>query len=308
MNELTILIEEYLEYCEYNKKLDFKTLKAYKINLHQFLSIAKDFQPYTDKELIKGFISHLHKIYAPKTVKRKIASVKAFYRYLDYEDKITFNPFTKVIVHFREPQKLPKIIPSNVIEQFLSTLYNEKAQAKTEFQEKCIIRDIAVIELLFATGMRISELCSLHRKQLDLANRTVLIWGKGAKERMIQIENMDVVNALTQYLTCHADKIESDGWLFINRLGKQFSDQSVRWMINKYVKQAAISLHITPHMFRHSFATLLLESDVDIRYIQQLLGHSSITTTEIYTNVSMAKQKMILADRHPRNQMSVNQG
>lgn len=306
MDELTLLIEEYLEYCECQKKLDPKTLKAYKIDLRQFLSVAEDFRSYTEKDLIKGYISHLHKNYAPKTAKRKIASAKAFYHYLDYEDKISFNPFTKVNIHFREPQKLPKTIPSNTIEKFLSTLYSEKAQAKTEFQQRSIIRDIAVIELLFATGMRISELCGLHRKQIDLSNRTVLIWGKGAKERMIQIENTEVIKALTEYITCYTDKIEDNGWLFINRLGRKFSDQSVRWMINKYVKQAAISLHITPHMFRHSFATLLLESDVDIRYIQKLLGHSSITTTEIYTNVSMAKQKMILADRHPRNQMVVN--
>ena len=119
--------------------------------------------------------------------------------------------------------------------------------------------------------------------------------------------------SLTSYLaSLHAQyqpkttkrKIAS-GWLFVNRLGNRLSEQSVRFMINKYVKRAGITMHITPHMFRHSFATLLLEADVDIRYIQNMLGHSSITTTELYTSVSMRKQKAILTQKHPRNTMEV---
>ena len=104
----------------------------------------------------------------------------------------------------------------------------------------------------------------------------------------------------------YKDFIDETGYLFINRVGQPLSVQSVRIMINKYVDKASIHLHITPHMFRHSFATLLLESDVDIRYIQKLLGHSSITTTQIYTSVSMAKQKEILTTKHPRNQINID--
>ena len=123
---------------------------------------------------------------------------------------------------------------------------------------------------------------------------------------MIYIENRNVLHALRKYMDMYRSFIEETGYVFINRVGQPLSDQSVRTMINKYVKKASIHLHITPHMFRHSFATLLLESDVDIRYIQKLLGHSSITTTQIYTNVSMAKQKEILRTKHPRNQIHIS--
>lgn len=126
---------------------------------------------------------------------------------------------------------------------------------------------------------------------------------KGAKERLIQIGNHDVLKAVESYQRAFGEKIEKAGWFFVNRLGRQLSDQSVRNMITKYSDMAGIQMHITPHMFRHSFATLLLEEDVDIRYIQQLLGHSSIVTTQIYTHVASKKQRDILTTKHPRNRI-----
>ena len=132
-----------------------------------------------------------------------------------------------------------------------------------------------------------------------------MIFGKGAKERFIQIGNEQVLSALYQYKEAFANELTRTEWLFVNRLEGRLSEQSVRYMIVRYCQIAGIDMHITPHMFRHSFATLLLEADVDIRYIQKMLGHSSITTTEIYTSVSMAKQKEILRLKHPRNGMEV---
>ncbi len=173
------------------------------------------------------------------------------------------------------------------------------------YHKKTVIRDIAVIELLFATGIRISELCSLKQKDLDIDNRQVLIFGKGAKERILQIGNGEVISALVEYKKLFEKELADSEWLFVNRLHHRLSEQSVRFMINNYVELAGIEMHITPHMFRHSFATLLLEADVDIRYIQKMLGHSSINTTEIYTSVSLHKQKEILEERHPRNGMRV---
>ena len=161
------------------------------------------------------------------------------------------------------------------------------------------------MELLFVTDMRISELCSLKQMNLDLINGTVLIFGKGAKERMLQIGNNDVLTALATYKMHFSEELSQTEWLFVNRLQNRLSKQSVRYMINHYVTVTGIEMHITPHMFHHSFATLLLEADVDIRYIQKMLGHSSITTTQIYTSVSMNKQKEILEVKHPRNGMRV---
>jgi len=303
MKVLEDLITEYLEYCELRKKLDAKTIKAYRIDLRQFFEFMHTQNDYTDKNSLTNYISHIHQKYQPKTIKRKIASTKAFFYYLVYEEILTNNPFDKINVRFREPQRLPRTIPFSTIETFIAAIYKEQQYAKTEFQRNAVLRDIAVIELLFATGMRISELCTLKVEQVDLSSHKLLIYGKGAKERMLQIGNHDVIFILSQYFSVFEKDIIAAGWFFINRLHNRLSEQSVRAMILKYADLANIPLHLTPHMFRHSFATLLLEADVDIRYIQKMLGHSSITTTEIYTNVSMAKQYNILATKHPRNIM-----
>ena len=308
MNTLENYIAEYLEYCEYRKRLDAKSLKAYKIDLKQYNSFSCVSQDCLSRNTVDLFITTLHKQYKPKTVKRKIASLKAFFHYLEYKDLLEENPFNKLDVHFREAKLLPKTIPFHSIQKILSVLYEQKLQADSAYQLHCCIRDIAVIELLFATGMRISELCSLKPSDIDLDNSTVLIYGKGAKERILQIGNPDVIAALTLYQETFKDDIACCGYFFVNKLKRKLSDQSVRFMISRYARLAGIQQHITPHMFRHSFATLLLEQDVDIRYIQQMLGHSSISTTEIYTHVSSSKQKDILVNKHPRNLMDINKG
>ncbi len=156
------------------------------------------------------------------------------------------------------------------------------------------------MELLFATGMRISELCSLGKDDIYFEDGTVSIYGKGSKERRIQIGNHDVLQILKEYKQEYQKEIENCQHFFANQTGRSLSDQAVRRLINKYTSLAAIDLHITPHMFRHTFATSLLEADVDIRYIQEMLGHSSITVTEIYTHVAVSKQRDILVTKHPR--------
>lgn len=308
MNTLNDYITEYLEYCEYRKRLNAKTLKAYKIDLKQYDIFSCDLHECLSRNTVDFFITELHKQYKPKTVKRKIASLKAFFHYMEYKDLLEENPFDKLDVHFREAKLLPKTIPFHSIQTFLSVLYEQKKQATSEYQLRCSIRDIAVIELLFATGMRISELCSLKPSDIDLENNTVLIYGKGAKERILQLGNPEVISALILYQNTFKKDIDICGYFFVNKLKNKLSDQSVRFMINRYAGLAGIEQHLTPHMFRHSFATLLLEQDVDIRYIQKMLGHSSISTTEIYTHISNKKQKDILINKHPRNLMEINKG
>ena len=303
MKKLDKLLKDYLKYCRTIKKLDPKTLKAYQIDLTQFQTFVLTQSDFTDKTAINEFISSLHEKYQPKTTKRKIAALKAFFRYLIYEELISSNPFDKISVKFREPVILPRTIPEPIIEDLLSAMYHCRSQSRTEYQRNSVLRDIAVIESLFATGVRISELCSLRLQQVDLVSFRITIYGKGSKERMIQITNPDVKKILLEYYSAFKMDIASTGWFFINRLHQRLSEQSVRSMIVKYLKLAMVDTHITPHMFRHSFATLLLEADVDIRYIQKLLGHSSIKTTEIYTSVSMTKQNNILMTKHPRNTM-----
>jgi integrase/recombinase XerD len=187
----------------------------------------------------------------------------------------------------------------------LTTIYKHRSNAKTNYQKRNALRDAAVAELLFATGMRISELCTLNSNDVNLYDGIILIYGKGDKERRIQVGNDAVIQILKEYQNDFHTEIKSCKHFFANQSGKALSDQSVRRMINKYSSLAAIESHITPHMFRHTFATSLLETDVDIRYIQEMLGHSSINVTEIYTHVAVAKQRDILTTKHPRKDFHI---
>lgn len=306
MNNLQTHISLYLTYCQSQKRLDNKTLKAYRIDLKQFGQkiCTNDISDVTPN-VLEAYIATLHQTYAPKTVRRKIASVKAFFHFLEQKEKIDRSPFHKIEIKFREPVILPKTISLRTIETLLSTIYHQYKTAKTGHQRRNALRDAAVIETLFATGIRISELCSLKPDDVDLQDNCILIYGKGSKERKLQIGNEDVARILREYKDSYLTEMHTCDHFFANQNSTPLSDQSVRRMINKYTALASIDLHITPHMFRHTFATSLLEADVDIRYIQKMLGHSSIHVTEIYTHVSMSKQRDILMRKHPRKDFRI---
>lgn len=306
MSNLETHIENYLEYSKTQKRLDEKTLKAYTIDLRQFTeqTLASDVAEVTTDTLEKH-IASLHQQYKPKTVKRKIASLKALFHYFEFREIIDYNPFNKIQIRFREPVILPKTIPLHTLEVFLSTIYRQHKNANTIFKKRTTLRDAAITELLFATGIRISELCSITKNDINLYDGTILIFGKGSKERLIQIGNTSVINVLREYKNNFQVEIDNCNYFFANQSGKNISDQVIRRMIKKYCYLASIDLHITPHMFRHTFATSLLEADVDIRYIQEMLGHSSIKITEIYTHVTVAKQREILISKHPRKDFQI---
>lgn len=301
MKNVFLYVPGFIEYCEFRKNLNSKTIKAYSTDLKQMPKYIQTF----DKTSICSYISYLHKTYKPKICRRKIATLKAFVHYLLIEDIIDTNPFDKIETAFREPILLPKTIPLNIIKNMLAIAYDNYRNSSTEYSQKNSLREIAVMEMLFATGARVSEICSLTPNAVDLPNHTIKIFGKGSKERIIQIENDDVLKILAKYYAAFEKDIQNCGWFFVNKLHKRLSEQSVRELVNKYAALVESGIHITPHMFRHSFATLLLEEDVDIRYIQKLLGHSSITTTQVYTHVSLAKQKEILSVKHPRNKINI---
>ena len=293
----------YLHICQYQKNLDEKTIKAYRIDLRQFSDFLLQKYFEITKESISEYIMQMNCQFKPRSVKRKIASIKAFLNYLEDEELIENNPFNKLRISLREPLLLPRTIPLRTIEKLLSAAHHMLSDGSTPYIKKYALRDTAIMELLFAIGLRVSELCRLNVADLDLVEGTVKIYGKGAKERIAQIGTPDVLKLLIEYHNCFGGQAADP--FFLNRAGKRISEQSVRAIINKYADMIGANLHITPHMFRHSFATLLLEEGVDIRYIQQLLGHSSITTTQIYTHVAMAKQKTILVTKHPRNKLSL---
>lgn len=301
MFEYKLHIDEFLNYCRYHKKLSDKTIRAYKIDLSQYGVFSNELS----KQALWDYIEYLNKKYKPKTAKRKLATLKAFIHFLLLQDLIDFNPFDKLETTIKEPLLLPKTIPLGVIAKLISFAYQQIVFAKSDYQIRCAVRNTAILELLFATGARVAEICTLRSGNVDLIGNSVKFYGKGSKERIIPIENFAVLGILRKYHSLFEKEISVSGYFFVNKLGGRMTEQSVRNMINSYCKLCGIEMHITPHMFRHSFATLLLEEDVDIRYIQRMLGHSSITTTQIYTHVTSAKQKEILKTKHPRNKLNI---
>ncbi|MCA1790417.1 MAG: tyrosine-type recombinase/integrase [Thioalkalivibrio sp.] len=248
-------IKGFLFHCRFEKNLSSSTLKAYDGDLKQFAAfltargVAEDIAAI-GKPLLRDFIQHLFASMLPKSVKRKVATLKSMFRYLEREEIVGINP-------------------------------------------------IAVLELLFATAGRISEICNLKLDDVDLRTGRVRIAGKGGRERLIHVSDPEVLSALNAY-RCTTQGLQSQDFFFLNRNGKRLSAHAVRMLLRKHAKAAGIALHLTPHMIRHSVATCLLEDGVDIRYIQHLLGHTSISTTQLYTHVSDKQHRRVLKTHHPR--------
>lgn len=299
MQTLSSLIADYLEVGEYEKQLSPDTIKAYRIDLRQFLEYTRGIWP--NKNVLNQYIKHINQTFAPRSAKRKLASVRAFYHEMELCGKLEENLFDKLHIRIQSPKQLPRVIPEQVVQNLLQCAYDSYMPGCRE-----TLRDIVVLELLFSTGLRVSELCSLSKNTFQLSDNELrlLINGKGRKERIIQIATKELLRLLKVYCNEFSKEIDAQGTILINRRGCSLAPQSVRRIINKYLKQLGVNSHITPHMFRHTFATSLLEAGMDIRYIQSLLGHSSISTTQIYTHVTARQQTLLLAEKHPRGKMT----
>lgn len=304
-------IKDFLFHCQFEKNLSSKTLRAYATDLNQFAIYIKgteDEQSFKamSKDTLKNYLQEIAHL-KTKTIKRKVASLKAMLNFLEYEDDEYINPFRKIKVRLKEPSLLPSVMNLNEVKKILSTMYKElEGNSNTNrYTYRAQIRNLAIIEILFSTGMRVSEICNLKFKDINLKNGVVKVLGKGSKERIIQICQSETISIIRNYYQLHKNQIKHESHFFVNRLELPLSTQSVRLMVKSYVSKAGLTKHITPHTFRHTFATLLLEEDVDIRYIQNMLGHSSIAITQIYTHVNISKQKKILTTKHPRRKLQL---
>ena len=310
--KLQEMIKLFETHCIYEKNLSAKTIKAYNIDLKQFAEYRDSKNcslDLFDKFYIKDYIKYLfEKGLEAKSIKRKSGTLKTFFNFLEFEEFIEISTFKKMQLSIKLPKRLPKTIDKKDLQRFFKFMYayKEKIENKNSYTYYAIIRDIAVIELLFATGMRVSELCHLKPDDINIQRGIVTIFGKGAKERAIQICDSEVKQSLIEYYKLFNQKIHEKNFFFINRFNNMFSEDSVRHMIKKYQLLSGIRKHVTPHQFRHTLATGLLEENVDIRYIQTILGHSSILTTQIYTTVNSKHQKKILSTRHPRKNLNVH--
>ncbi|CCQ97792.1 Tyrosine recombinase XerC [[Clostridium] ultunense Esp] len=300
--EIREAIRQFLLSLSVEKNASSHTLTAYEKDLRHFV---ESFQERGEgKELSVGeiTISHVRSYfaqlvrqeYSKKTVARKLSTLRSFFRYLMREGIVETNP----MIALNTP-KLPKTLPK--------VLYLEEIKAllaQPDLSTPLGLRDRAIMEALYAGGMRVGELVGLTLPKIDLELGYALVFGKGAKERVVPIGRY-AVESLKRYLLEARPLLLAKGrresqFLFLNARGGPLTDRSVRRILEKYITKASISLKATPHTFRHSFATHLLDGGADLRTVQELLGHANLSTTQIYTHVSQERLRKTYYRTHPR--------
>ena len=279
-------LQEFIDYLNFEKGASKHTLSSYKRDIGQYFKFLKNDDP--DRESFKRYLDHLEKTgFSPSTRMRKQAALRSFFQYLLSEDKLKMDPSAD----FKLPKlgsRLPKALNMS------DTISLLRASTKNK-------RDLAIIELLYATGLRASELISLQMNDVNIEAGFVKCLGKGEKERIVPVGQV-ALKALSEYLEERPKLLrkESENTLFIDRNGTALSRQALWDLIKKYVKKSGIRGKTSTHTLRHSFATHLLEHGADLRTVQEMLGHSNISTTEIYTSVSRERLKKIYLKSHPR--------
>ena len=292
-------LSKFINYLQATKNLSDKTLAAYKSDLQQFFSFEQDIlQPD-----ICSFISFLSSQLKLKdsSVRRKIITLKCFYAYLLETEIIERSPFAKIKFRFKQEHKLPKTIAVKDVSKILSYLDNVVPSELSTFQKFEYTRDAALIDLLISTGIRIGEAAVIEISDIIPSERTLLIHGKGRKQRLIYISSPITWSRLTVLVK---ERKNSDcNKLFVNRYGKPLSIHGIEYIYKKYIKKASLNFHSTPHYLRHTFATNLLANGADLRSVQEILGHASVATTQIYTEVTTQRKKQVLNKFNYRNKL-----
>lgn len=294
------LIPQFLSYLKIEKQASVHTLRSYERDLVDFFQFFKDqnrlflVDEITYLELREYLTFLMRQEYSRKTIARKLSGLRSFYRFLMREKIVQHNPIKEI-----STPKLAKMLPKYLYQEEMVALLNQPDQ-----NDPLGIRDRAILELLYASGTRVSELVGLTLDAIDLDIGVALVFGKGAKERYVPI-GTEATNCLKRYLIVarpilikKADKEHHR--LFLNSRGGPLTDRSVRRVVEKYIDSAAVSLKASPHTFRHSFATHLLDGGADLRSVQELLGHANISTTQIYTHVSKERLRETYNQSHPR--------
>ncbi len=292
-------LEDFRSYILVEKNFSKHTAKAYYSDILDFLLWLGETQAENvNFSKVREYLHFIQKFnYKKTTIARKIASLRTFYKYLYREKKVESNPAMNLNSPKR-PRQLPKFLTPYEVEQILN---NIKIETPAGYRNK------AILELLWATGMRVSELSGLNFEDLNLANNEIRVFGKGAKERIILVTER-AKTYLQRYIETARPLIakgfrvdnNEDSPVFINNTGFRLQTRTVRNVINDIVEEIQLPKHVTPHVFRHSFATHLIENGADLRVVQELLGHASISNTQIYTHVSSQHLKEVYNETHPR--------
>jgi integrase/recombinase XerC len=290
-------IEAFNTYLSVEKGASKNTIDAYLSDLQQFSTFLAS--TYSNKSLesagimeIRRFIALLLKTEKKSSVGRKLAALKTFYKYLLREHIVQMNPAELIAIPKKE-KTLPNFL--NVDEAF-------KLIEQPESDNFLSLRDRTILELFYASGIRVSELVGLDIENIDINIGYIKVIGKGRKERIIPI-NKKAVEIVGLYLNERRRFLNGKpptSALFINRYGKRITRRAIGMIVRKYMLNSGINKHISPHALRHTFATHLLDAGADLRFIQELLGHASISTTQIYTHTSMDRLMKVYDDTHPR--------
>ncbi len=288
------IIDDYLEFLKYNKNYSDKTIKNYRIDLEDFFELLKeealDYKDVTYDILMNLFKHFEKKKLTNKSISRHISSIKGFYKYLVMEGLINVNPFLSVSMPKKE-KKLPRYL---TYEELLEIFHN--LEIETDYD----LRDRLILELLYGTGVRVSELVSIKKEDIDFNNQSIRVFGKGKKERIVYYNDV-VAELLNKYLKVYhnLNKTKSP-YLILNYHGEELTTAGISYIINQVIKKISFKKHVTPHMLRHSFATHLLNNGCDLLTVRELLGHQSISTTGIYTHVTLEQIKEVYKNCHPR--------
>lgn len=289
------IIYEFLDYISYEKKYSDYTEKNYELDLFKYFEyLDKNNLNYLTVKYkdVSNFTLFLAKQnYKSTTINRIDSSIRSFYNYLESEEKINGNPF-KAASNLKVPKRLPNYFKYDEYLTMISVI------DKDDYE----YRNRLILEMLFATGLRVSELSNIKIKDIDFSEREIKIMGKGSKERFV-FYNKECAIVLDSYLKECRSKLlngKDSEYLFINHLGDKLTDRGIRLIIDKIVKKSCIKSKVSPHTFRHTFATMLLNEGCNIKSVQELLGHSSLGTTGIYTHLTNDEVRLAYMKAHPR--------
>ncbi|SDY72498.1 integrase/recombinase XerC [Evansella caseinilytica] len=290
-------INRFVEYLQVEKNASVHTVDNYRRDIADFIKYIADNSIPSLKDItyldIRNYLTKLHQLsYSRRTVARKISSLRSLYTFFVREEIVERNPFQMVSV-----PKAGKRLPTFFYENELAMLF-DAVDASTPLGE----RNAAILELLYATGIRVSECVGLNMSDYDPEIGTLLVKGKGKKERYVPVGSY-AMDALDQYLLHGRIRLSNgreEQALFLNYRGGRLTDRGVRKLLNKLVETASVTLKISPHILRHTFATHMLNEGADLRTVQELLGHSHLSSTQVYTHVTKDRLREVYRSAHPR--------
>lgn len=295
--EMLSLLQEYHIYLKMEKSLSHNTVDGYERDIHKLFSYLNDahIEPKNAKiEHLRDFLVEIGKIgINERSQARLISGIKSFYRFLIYKDKISQDP-TDLLEAPRLGLRLPEVLSIDEIEQIFAAIDLSKPEGQ---------RNRAIIEVLYGSGLRVSELINLKLSNIYFDENYMLVEGKGSKQRLVPLSEESVKQI--GYWRLDRNRLDikkgNEDYLFLNRLGRRLTRAMIFTIVKNLAEVAGIKKNISPHTFRHSFATHLLENGANLRAIQQLLGHESITTTELYTHIDVQYLRETILMYHPKN-------